>query len=459
MAYQQVYTIQEQNNILREGGEQAVTRLWRAYERQINNFVVNIMLLHGQKLEKGKIEDCQSAVKVKVCEIIQKKPLLTSDFMAYIQDAVIHTVENELFGQDYIVHGEKKTKEANIDNASKDKKSIRQLRVILIIELILVLILSVALLRWTGNVEKRGVLFDFVAEQMFDIASIIVELTVSVVMGVQVMSGKKKFAYVTGCLAIAFIFYGLIASYFKVYGAIQKDIEQIEAEEIISYPTEDAIVIYQLSGYVLEEDIFVEDLELYYVVAENSISQTDRARKIADLVKGEVQNVPLESIVEHIPKTYENNNLTAAFLYQAYRFRKEEAEKQESATVQAYVQLEHLCIFAKAEVYRVEADKVYESSENRRWIALYNIDKGDEYKNGNSIEDAADCYELAAEWTINAMFLVVVTNKKDIIDKAWEALDEVVSRMESIVYSIGEERLSKIKNCNDAYKLIIDECE
>lgn len=107
MAYKQVYTIQEQNEILGEGGEQAIVRLWQAYEKQINDFVVHIMLGYGQKPDNGKIEDCQSAVKVKVCEIIWKKPQLTSDFMAYIQEAVIHTVENELFGQDYIVQGQR----------------------------------------------------------------------------------------------------------------------------------------------------------------------------------------------------------------------------------------------------------------------------------------------------------------------------------------------------------------
>lgn len=107
MAYKQVYTISEQNDILREGGEQAIIKLWQAYELQLNDFAIHIMLEYGQKLDKGKIEDCQSAVKLKVCEIIQKKPLLTSDFMAYIQEAVIHTIENELFGQDHIVQGER----------------------------------------------------------------------------------------------------------------------------------------------------------------------------------------------------------------------------------------------------------------------------------------------------------------------------------------------------------------
>ena len=107
MTYQQVYTIQEQNEILREGGELAITKLYTAYEKQINDYVVRIMLSYGQKLYKVKIEDCQSAVKVKVCEIILKKPVLTADFMAYIQEAVRHTVEYELFGQDHIVRGER----------------------------------------------------------------------------------------------------------------------------------------------------------------------------------------------------------------------------------------------------------------------------------------------------------------------------------------------------------------
>jgi len=107
MAYKQVYTIKEQNEILKEGGEQAIFRLWQAYEKQINDFVVHIMLGYGQKPDRGKIEDCQSAAKVKVCEIIWKKPQLTSDFMAYIQEAVIHAVENELFGQDHIVQGQR----------------------------------------------------------------------------------------------------------------------------------------------------------------------------------------------------------------------------------------------------------------------------------------------------------------------------------------------------------------
>lgn len=109
MAYQQVYTVPEQNEILQVGGEQAIEKLYLAYQKQINDYVVRIMLEYGQKLNRAKIEDCQSAVKVKVCEIILKKPALTADFMAYIQEAVRHTVEYELFGQDHIVRGERNT--------------------------------------------------------------------------------------------------------------------------------------------------------------------------------------------------------------------------------------------------------------------------------------------------------------------------------------------------------------
>ena len=107
MAYKQVYTMEEQNLILQEGGEQAIEKLYSAYAKQINDYVVRLMRGYGQNLTKEKIEDCQSAAKEKVCEIIVKKPVLTADFMAYIEDAVRYAVGNELFGQDQIVKGER----------------------------------------------------------------------------------------------------------------------------------------------------------------------------------------------------------------------------------------------------------------------------------------------------------------------------------------------------------------
>ncbi len=90
-------------------------------------------------------------------------------------------------------------------------------------------------------------------------------------------------------------------------------------------------------------------------------------------------------------------------------------------------------------------------------IGVYQIDSGDFFLRVEEIDSATACFEDAAEWAVQSIYSAAVENDLEGMNDAWDVLNNATVKMEEAEGSDDGDRVQKMKNIRDAYRIVIDQ--
>ena len=73
------------------------------------------------------------------------------------------------------------------------------------------------------------------------------------------------------------------------------------------------------------------------------------------------------------------------------------------------------------------------------------------------IDSATACFEDAAEWAVQSIYSAAVENDLEGMNDAWDVLNNATVKMEEAEGSDDGDRVQKMKNIRDAYRIVIDQ--
>ena len=316
------------------------------------------------------------------------------------------------------------------------------------------------LLLWAEKINKRGVCLNFIAENMLNTAMLVIEtlLFIGTVCLAFLKKNKGACAIVSVIMLVAL--YGLVATNVKVVASIDSDKELVLTnieKGVNALSNVNAQAIYQLRQYILEEDIFMENLEQYCGIPDNSLSQNERIDKMAELILLYLQNHVDDTVDKKLPHSYETNVLLADVRYGGFSYYKEQCEKPEYVGIKKEIYDCELTELEEAINCRIKADKALPTAENRRLIGVYYIDEGILRQNISEAGSAAACYESAAEWAVKSICSAATGNDVEAMKDAWGVLNSAAIYLEDVEESSDGENVQKVKNIRDAYIMVINQ--
>lgn len=314
---------------------------------------------------------------------------------------------------------------------------------------------------WAKEVGKSSVCLDFIAEKMFDAVMMIIELLLFLGTVCCILKRKNMGACVIVSLMIGVILYGLLATRAKVAAAVYANRETLVvasvekcAETLSSIQGK---TVYQLPLYVLEKDVFMENLGSYCGIPENSISQENRPGIMAEILSQYLKSNFIEISEKELPSSYETNVLRGNVMYNSFTDFIEESEKSENASIKNDIYNYALQSLDEGIKYRIEADNSLHTAENRRLIGVYNIDAGVCNQCIGEINLAAKCYEDAAEWAVKSIYSAAIINDMKAMKDAWKVLNNATISLEEVEQSSDGDRVQMVKSIREAYKIVIDQ--
>lgn len=314
---------------------------------------------------------------------------------------------------------------------------------------------------WSKEIEKSNVYLDFVAEIMVDAAMLVVELILSISTIWLGFMKKNKWACATTSVIMGVVLYGLIAVNLKVAASINADKEQpVTASmekmvEVLSGLQDQAV--YQLQSYILEKDLFMENLEQYCGIPDNNIAQEERPGIMAEIILPHLKSRVVAVSEKDLPRSYETNVLMGDIVYNIFPDLMEESKNSENISIKNKIYDYALSRLDEAINFRIEADNSLHTAENRRLIGLYNIDAGVCCQHMGELDSAAVYYKNAAEWAIKSIDSAATENDVKAMNEAWDVLDNAADKLEEVEGSSDGDSVQKVKNIRDAYKIVVDQ--
>ena len=321
---------------------------------------------------------------------------------------------------------------------------------------------SLKMFSWSGQNGKTSVYLDFIAENMLNSATLVVDIILAISTILLALKGKKRDACVFASVIMGVILYGLVATNIKVAAAISSDEERISksVEKMANlFGNIGDKVVYQLPQYDLEADVFMENLGLYCGIAENSISQDERSDIMAEYILSYLKNSINDTSDKEFPNSYETNVLMADELYKSFTNLISDSKEPKNISIKNRMYTYALVVLGDAADCRIEADNSLHTAENRRLIGVYYIDAGVCQQNIGECDSAAECYESAAEWAVKSIYSAAIVYDLEAMKSAWNVLDDTATKLETVEQSSDSDNVQKVKNIRDAYKIVINQWE
>lgn len=345
----------------------------------------------------------------------------------------------------------------------KEKKNYANILIWLIPIAIAVINTSYAfyMFSWSKEIEKSNVYLDFVADNMLNAATIVIDVLLLIGTIYFALKGKNKWACTTVSAIMGVILYVLVATNLKVAASINADKEQPvtvsieEMQEALSGIQDQ--VVYQLQPYSLEEDLFMENLEQYCGIPDNSIAQEERLGIMTEIILSYLKSNAAVVSVKDLPYSYETNVLMGNVLYNNFLDLMEESENSENISIKDKIYDYALSRLEEAINFRTEADDSLYTAENRRLIGVYNIDAGVCCQHMGALDSAAVYYKNAAEWAVKSIYSAAIENDVNAMNEAWNVLNNAADKFEEVEGSSDGDSVQKVKNIRDAYKMVVDQ--
>lgn len=218
---------------------------------------------------------------------------------------------------------------------------------------------------------------------------------------------------------------------------------------------------YEIRQYVFDDDPFVEQVHEYLGIEEGTIQKDELVDKIALVVEEGLANQQASSDTrdEESMNAYAEYLALAEAQYDTYTTQRKRDWNIDTGYVIILIDI-RLEDLGDALDYRINADGIYIDCENRRIIALYFKDEGDEYikksehyhekedaiAQTEAVGEAQKAYEEGAEWCMKALRVAILEEKEN---KAKEIL-KVFKKIEEAAKS------DKISNVYLAYKKVLN---
>ena len=315
---------------------------------------------------------------------------------------------------------------------------------------------------WSIEMNRSSVFLDFIADNMIAVIAVLIALPLTTCAVICIAKRKNIGACVTVTCFMVIIWIMLWATNAKVVASVRTEEELIavsieKSADFLGYIQNQAV--YQLRQYILEEDLFLEDLEQYCGIPANTISQDERPGIMAEIILSYLKENITDTSKKKLPYNYETNVLIGNVVYNSFLDLKEQSEKPENGSIK-----NRICSYAlepldEAIKCRIEADNSFHTAENRRLISVYKIDAGDCHQSIGVINSAAECYENAAEWAVKSIYSAAIENNVKGMKDAWDVLNNASNKLEEVEGSSDGDSVQKVKNIRDAYKIVIDQWE
>lgn len=136
---------------------------------------------------------------------------------------------------------------------------------------------------------------------------------------------------------------------------------------------------------------------------------------------------------------YENKTATANDFHEEYKKWYENQPSGSNSEVVQFIRLERISILEQVIDYGIQADDEYGDAENRRMMAVYYIELGDEYQAAGDMEMAEYSFEQSAIWGMKALYLAIPETNVTKMKQCLERLEIASERMSGINGSKSDE--------------------
>lgn len=311
---------------------------------------------------------------------------------------------------------------------------------------------------WSKEIGKDDVYLRFLSENMINAVLLIVEVLLFLGGIVCIIFRKNIWACIQITIVVIIIIYIFFSAQINVAASIAEDRNNKISKEIstvtLDYVQEGPM--YQLQQYILEEDIFMEKLGAYCGIPDNTIKQEERPEKMANILKQYLKGSVVDLSDKTIPLSYDKNVLMANLLYEDFEKWKKRSKKSENGGIKSEIYEYTRISLQDAIGHRIEAEKDYQTAENRRLLGRYYIDLGVCEQNISEIDMAADHYEDAAEWAVKSIVSAAFTDNIQAMKDGWEVLNDACDYLANLEQSDDGFRVEKIRTSRDAYKIVIE---
>ncbi len=315
---------------------------------------------------------------------------------------------------------------------------------------------------WSIEMNKSSVFLDYIADNMISVITVLIALPLTICTVICIAKRKNIGACVTVTCFMVIIWIMLWATNAKVVASVRTE------EELIAVSIEKSVnflgyiqnqTVYQLRQYILEEDLFLENLEQYCGITVNTISQDERSSIMADIILSYLKNNIKDTAEKQPSQSYDRNVMMGNVMHEDFCDLNKKSKKLENRSITKEICSHALNALDEAIKYRIKADNSLRTPENRRLIGVYNIDSGDCHQRIDEIDSAAKCYENAAEWAVKSIYSAAVENNVKTMKAAWNVLNNAANKLEEVEGSSDGDRVQKVNSIRDAYKIVIEQWE
>lgn len=232
--------------------------------------------------------------------------------------------------------------------------------------------------------------------------------------------------------------------------------EQVEQQNQMSQgkPIETGSV-YEKKRYSFKDDLFINEVDAYYGEVKGTIDEAKAPEMRAQLILTYIGNEKGVRKQREIPQNFWYNCEIADFQYSTYLDQLERAGKVKRESILPEIKSKRLRDLEDAKEYRILANDKYEDSDNQRLLALYCIDLCDEYLRDKNINYAQANLVEGAQWAVQSICNAAVDGNEEKTEKGYQVLEKIVDRLEKMSGEIGGENIERIRNCRDAYKIVL----
>lgn len=212
--------------------------------------------------------------------------------------------------------------------------------------------------------------------------------------------------------------------------------------------------VYEKKRYSFKDDLFIEEVEIYYGI-EKGVTDEEALKMRADLILEDIEKEKITRVKREVPKSFWDNWEIADYLYDTYKFQLEEAGNTDRKSILSDLKTYRLDNLKAAKKHRELADEQHEDPDNQHLLALYCVDLCDEYLRDEDINSASAELVEGAEWTVKSIYNAAVTGSKQKAEEGYLVLEKVTERLEKLSGEISGEIIEKIRNCMDAYEIVL----
>lgn len=299
------------------------------------------------------------------------------------------------------------------------------------------------------DVQKLNIFFDFCSEKVSDLTGILLAAILGGIIGELILK-KKVLIWVINILLLALIFYS-VSGMLKVQSKIYEEKEQSSNKDIRDKVTA-GNEVYSKIPYIFDDDpFFIKKREEYFGIKKGSLMDDKKiVEYMADTIFRDMTSEGTKK--KQIPQSYEKHTQAAELLYDTYVYQRKRDNHKKITYAVKVSKLRRIDILVFAIQERIDADEVYQNSENRRIISLYYKDLGDDY---SEQEKALENFEESVKWAMKSFYSSYAQKDYKKMTKICDQLENTVTAMKGLT-EVDSERVERIGLCCDAYKLIVE---